>query len=303
MNAPFDLLRKSELRVAGVTLQDVDLSALARAVAGVLELQPAEVLVTDYLDEVLTFDILRPQLYSHQLVGRGDELLAALESMPGVTLTDSAAVSANGMLGWIAADAPAVKTAIADAQLMANGINDRIAKRVAVFSTGAEMVRGEVKDTNWEAISATLTRADFRCEHLATLPDDSTLIAGRIRRAVDTGFGVVITTGGVGAEAKDCTVEAVETLIPGAATAYTCRFESGHGRHVKDGVRIAVGTYRGARVVCLPGPNDEVRACLDAVVEGLQTRRSDSALAAHIAEILRQMLHDRMGHQHGGPST
>lgn len=303
MSSPFDLLRKSELRVTEVTLHDADLSALAGAVANVLDLQPAEVLVTDYLDEVLTFDILRPEMYSHQLVGRGDELLGRLAAVAGVTLTDGSTVTADGMLGWIAADAPDLEAAMAGAQLMATGINARIAKRVAVFSTGAEMVRGDVKDTNWEAISTRLSRAEFRCEHLATLPDDQTFIAGSIRRAVDAGFGVVITTGGVGAEAKDCTVEAVETLIPDAATPYTCRFEAGHGRHVKDGVRIAVGTYRGSRVVCLPGPNEEVRACLDIVVNGLETQRSDAALAGEIAEVLRQILHDRMGHHHGGPST
>jgi len=300
MSSPFDLLRKSELRVTEVTLRDADLGALALVVARILDLEPAEVLVTDYLDEVLTFDILRPQMYSHQLVGRGEELLAELAAVPGVTLTAGSSVTADGMLGWIAADAPEMEAAIAGARQLATDINARLTKRVAVFSTGAEMVNGEVKDTNWQSISDRLSQAGFQCEHLATLPDDRTLIAGSIRRAVDAGFGVVITTGGVGAEAKDCTVEAVETLTSDVATPYTSHFRAGHGRHVKDGVRIAVGTYRGSRLVCLPGPNHEVRSCLDIVADGLTAGRSDSALAGDIVEVLRQLLRERMAPERGG---
>ena len=294
MTSQYDLLDKSELKVTAVELAGADLTALASVAAHVLGFETNEVLVTDYLDNVLTFDVLRPTVYSHQLVGRSEQLLAALREVPGVTLSSRSRVTSNGMLGWIAADDAEMTTAIAEAQRIAEQMDARIARRVAVLSTGAELVTGEVRDTNWEAISERLAADGFTCEHLGTARDDQDLIAGIIRRAADSGFGVVITTGGVGAEAKDCTVEAVLSLVPDASTRYTCHFTAGHGRHIKDGVRIAVGTYRGSRVISLPGPNDEVRASLGHIADGLAAGASDAELASTIAETLRQMLRDRM---------
>jgi molybdenum cofactor synthesis domain-containing protein len=300
MTDGFDLLNKKELRVTEVRLNAADLAELAKIVAAVLGVEPAEVLVTDYLDDTLTFDVLRPTLYSHQLVGRAGDLLHALSDVPGVTLSPQSRVSADGMLGWIAADDENMAAAITEARRIADQIDARVAKRVGVFSTGAELVSGEVKDSNWAVISRRLSEAGFACEHLDTLPDDSDFIAGSIRRAAEAGFGVVITTGGVGAEAKDCTVEAVLSLIPDAVTPYTCHFTAGHGRHVKDGVRIAVGSHGGCRVISLPGPTEEVRLCLDPIVEGLGAGVDNAALADIIATRLRQKLRDRMaGHEHG----
>jgi molybdopterin biosynthesis enzyme len=127
--------------------------------------------------------------------------------------------------------------------------------------------------------------------------DDVDLIAGAIRTAIGNGYGLVITTGGVGAEAKDCTVEAVQKLDPSAHTPYLCRFEAGHGRHVKDGVRIAVGEYRGSRIVALPGPNDEVSAALAVLRPGLRDGVGSARLADEVAEVLRGVLRARMRHQ------
>lgn len=296
MTAEYDLLRKSELRVSAVHLAGADLADVAAAVASVLELRRDEVVVTDYLDDVLTFDVLRPTLYSHQLLGRRDALLDALRAQRGVSLGQDATVTANGMLGWIAGERADVEPALRAARRAAADIESRIGRRVGVFSTGAELVGGEVKDTNRQILEKALTASGFEFTFLAALPDDQDLIAGSIRRAVDDGYGVVISTGGVGAEAKDCTVEAVLALCPTAATAYTCRFEQGHGRHVKDGVRIAVATLRGSRIVCLPGPTHEVRECLRPLLTGLNSAHSDSELAQALAETLRATLHERMGH-------
>jgi molybdenum cofactor synthesis domain-containing protein len=294
MTDQYDLLDKSELRVTDVELVGADLTALATVVARTLGFEDNEVLVTDYLDSTLTFDVLRPTVYAHQLSGRGVELLDALRGSAGVTLSAQSRVTSNGMLGWIAADAADMSAALADAHRLAAQIDARIAKRVAVFSTGGEVIRGEIKDTNWAAISQRLDTVGFRCQHLGALRDDRELIAGAIRRAASEGFGVVITTGGVGAEAKDCTVEAVLDLIPAAITRYTCHFTVGHGRHVKDGVRIAVGTFQGCRVIALPGPNDEVIASLPLVEAGLLEGLSDEALSLRIAETLRGLLRTRM---------
>jgi molybdenum cofactor synthesis domain-containing protein len=292
----FDLLDKHELQVVGVELTGADLNDLAGAAAEVLELSRVEVLVTDYLDHVLTFDVLRPTLYPHQLLNRGDALLARLAEIPGVTLAPDATVESRGMLGWIAADGEDLAAALGAAQLQAAEILARIAKRVQIFSTGAELVTGQVKDTNTATITERLGLDGYRCEHGGALGDDAELIAGAIRRAVEDGFGIVVTTGGVGAEAKDCTVEAVLRVDPEAATPYLCHFEVGHGRHAKDGVRIAVGTYQGSLLVALPGPNDEVRSAVEILRAGLRHGTAPAELAGALAADLRGILLARMGH-------
>lgn len=297
MTGSYDLLNKNELRITDVQLAGADLTAVAHVAADVLDMRNDEVFVTDYLDNILTFDIMRPTIYPHQLLGRADELLAALSTVPGVHLSAESRVTSNGMLGWIAAageDERAVVAALAASEQIASEVDARIAKRVAVFSTGAELVSGDVKDTNWQAISESLIDSGFDCEHRGVLPDDEQLIAGSIRRTAEMGFGTIITTGGVGAEAKDCTVEAVLSLVQTVATRYTCHFTAGHGRHVKDGVRIAVGNYRGCRIVTLPGPNDEVLVSLPHITEGLSRNVSDDELATDIADALRGLLRARM---------
>ena len=50
---------------------------------------------------------------------------------------------------------------------------------------------------------------------------------------------MIITTGGVGAEAKDRTIEATERLDPKTAVQWIVKYQK-QGRHVKEGVRIGV---------------------------------------------------------------
>lgn len=292
----FDLLDKRELTVIGVELATADLNELATVAADVLQLDRADVLVTDYLDNVLTFDVLCTTIYPHQLLDRASALLEALAGVAGVTLASNARVDARGMLGWIAADAAGMADAMNMAQSRADDVADILRRRVAILSTGSEVVEQRIVDTNAASITERLGRAGYLCEHRGAVRDDIELIAGAIRRTVTRGFGLVVVTGGVGAEAKDCTVEAIQRLDPDAATPYLAHFEQGHGRHVKDGVRIAVATYDGTRLVALPGPNDEVTVALHALVDGLDADLDNTALAESIAVVLRAKL--RHKHQH-----
>ena len=72
------------------------------------------------------------------------------------------------------------------------------------------------------------------------------------------GFGLIITTGGVGAESKDHSVEAVLKLDPHAITPWILKFTPDMKRHHKEAVRIAVGRVGICRIVSLPGPHAEV---------------------------------------------
>ena len=83
---------------------------------------------------------------------------------------------------------------------------------------------------------------------------------------------MIITTGGVGAENKDFSVEAIERLDADAATPYIAKFVMGHGRHSKEGIRIGVGQMGITKYIALPGPNDEVALCIDTVVRGVKEK-------------------------------
>jgi hypothetical protein len=99
---------------------------------------------------------------------------------------------------------------------------------------------------------------------------------------------LILTTGGVGAEEKDRTVEALLKVDPQAATPYILKFDVGTGRHVKDGVRIAVGKVGVSRLIALPGPTREVEIGLNRLLEGLDRGWDDVKIAEHIASGLRE---------------
>jgi molybdenum cofactor synthesis domain-containing protein len=292
----YDLLKKNELKFRNITLEHANLNDIAATVARVMHLDSSEVFVTDYLDNVMTLDILRDTLYPHQILAKKDQMLDQLKALPGVRITEQTTVYSEGMLGWIAADAEQAEQAMKAGEAMAATIRQRLAKRAIVFSTGAEVIKGEIEDTNSATISETLTAEGYTVKFGGSLRDDQDLIAGTLRRAIDDGYTIVITTGGVGAERKDCTVEAVLDLDREAATPYICTFTKGVGRHFKEGVRIAVGEVEDAVVISLPGPNDEVRASMPLVIEGLGKRPPKAQFAERLAANLRDKLRAKMHH-------
>jgi molybdopterin biosynthesis enzyme MoaB len=149
---------------------------------------------------------------------------------------------------------------------------------------------GSVRDTNLEAAQEVLGAAGYEVVSGGTVEDDERAIAGRIARLIADGFGLVVTTGGVGAEDKDCTIEALQLLDPGVATAVLAHYQVGQGRHVKDSVRIGVASVGWSLVVALPGPTREVRVALPVLVAGLRAGLSAEALAESIAAPIRDAL-------------
>lgn len=288
----YDLLGKTELTFEPIELDGANLNDIAATVADVLGLGRAELWVVDVRGKVLTIDVLRERVDARAIAGRQGDLLRRLSELPGVEVAGDTTVTSAGMLGWIAHDEGEMKEALQRSENMAADMLERIKRRVVVFSTGAEVARGQIEDTNAPAIAGRLGTEGYAVVGGGVLPDDKDAIAGRMRKAIlDDGFGLVITTGGVGAEDKDRTVEAVLSLDPEAATPYITRYEVGTGRHVKDGVRIAVGQYAGSLIVSLPGPNDEVIASLGPLAEGLESAAPARDLADAIAHGLRARLH------------
>jgi len=287
----FDLLEKSEIRFDNMILKEANLNDFAGTVADVLELPRKDILVTDVLADVVTVDVLRKTINPYNLVGKKDALFAELAKIQGVTVTDQTSIHSQGMLGWINNDIEAKKDLDASVRKV-ESIKKIVAKRVLVFSTGTEVINNQIKDTNQQAISERLGKEGYTVKLGPVLKDDMKSIAEDVWfEAQSGGYGLIVTTGGVGAEAKDHTIEALLALDPDAATPYICTFEQGaHSRHVKKGVRIGVGNVDGVMIISLPGPNDEVRMSLEVLVKGLHENWDKNELAQEIAAVLRQKL-------------
>jgi molybdenum cofactor synthesis domain-containing protein len=294
-----ELLDKTEVWVRGVTLHQADLRALAASAAWVLGLDPKSVFVTDARDDHVVFDVLKPRMDLASIVGRQPELLAELSQVPGVTLSNEASVHSRGVMGMIGTPTDEVDETLLRATEIDKRLRSYVTTRVAVVSTGPEVVGGNIEDTNLAAASAIMGRAGLEVTAAGAVVDDENAIAGRVLRLVSEGFGVIITTGGVGAEDKDRTIEALQSCDPHLATAVLATYAVGHGRHVKPHVRIGVGQVQWSRLIALPGPTHEVQTALPIVVEGLQQGWDNSRLVHTMADALRGCL--RAAHGDRGP--
>jgi len=294
-----DLLTKTELKIEKIRLHNANLTEIAAKAAEILGLNSNEVLVVDYHDASLTLDILNTCVNAYNIVGKKQQLLHGLDKLPGVFVSAETSIYSDGMLGWIAMDQePAVK-ALRRSEQMAAEMLRNISRRVMVFSTGTEVARGQIEDTNTPAIAQHLSEAGYKVTQGETLQDDRMFIAAKLREVAEYGgYGLIITTGGVGAEDKDHTVEAIKDLDSEAATPYICHFKIGTGRHVKDGIKIAVGQHNDTLIVALPGPNDEVKASLSILVEGLQGGMDKHFLAEKLAVNLREILRKKTTLRH-----
>jgi len=295
--AGWDTLEKTEIRIERVGLKGANLTELARRVAETLSLPEEEVLVIDARDDILALDILRRAIDAQQLVGKRDAILDAIAAVDGVTVTEATDLCAEGMFGWLAFDEIEGRKALDRSKEMMREIEARVRMRAVVFPTGNEVVARQIVDTNTPLVRERLERAGYCVDEREPLADDRDLIEVALRHAVqEEGYGLVVTTGGVGAETKDCTIEALQGVDPTAATPYICRFEKGHGRHAKDGVRIGVGHAGVGLILSLPGPNDEVALGLEAALEPIAEQSGVEEVASAVAGVLREKLAEKMRH-------
>jgi len=284
-----DLLAKSELWVVGVRLVDVDLTALAAVAARVLGLADDEVFVTDVRGDHVVFDVVAPSVDLSAVAGTEHALLDALHAFPGVTVAPGASIHSNGVLGVIGAPPDQAEAIVANAARLEDGLRAYVARSVAVLSTGAEVARGEIEDTNLAAAQELLGAAGYRVTGGGVSPDDEAIIAGRVAHLLEDAHGLILTTGGVGAEDKDRTIEALQRLAPDLSTAVLASYAIGHGRHVKPHVRVGCGRIGDTWLIALPGPTREVRAALPALIAGLSGGLAPGALAEAIAEPIRAL--------------
>ena len=280
-------------------LSDVDLTQLATVAGDVLALGPQDIFVTDVRDGRVVFDVVSPTVSLDAIAGKESELLAALGGFAGVTLGRRASVHSHGVLGVIGAPAEQAEDIIANAARLEAGLQAYISRSVVVLSTGGEVARGEIEDTNFAAVQKVLGAEGYLVHHAGVVDDDEALIAARIGHLLVEGYGLLITTGGVGAEDKDQTIEAMQRLVPDLSTAILAQYTVGHGRHVKPHVRVACGRAGETLLVALPGPTREVLAALPELAAAVASGQSPHMIAETIAAPIRALWKaHKMGHAH-----
>ena len=291
-----NLLEKTEVWIDDVILDNVNLSDLAKAFAETIGIDEDKVLVVDVRETHITFDILEKILDPKQFFGKKLEIFDALEKVQGFKRTEYSDIHSEGILGMINLDTQDVDQVINNMNLMTESIIKNISKRAMVFATGFEVEKGYIEDTNSPMIIEMLKDNGYKAEFGGILKDDIVSISNGIIDAIDSGYGLIITTGGVGAEDKDHTVEAISLIDTEAHTPYIVKYTKGQGRHVKDGVRIAIGSLGQSYIVALPGPNDEVLIGMNALLNGLENSLSKELLGDSIAKVLSEKLMTKKWH-------
>lgn len=294
-----NLLEKTELWINNIVLDNTNLTELASIVAKVLGLEDANVLVVDVRPQHITLDILQEEIQEENIIGKENVILEELSKLNGVTITKDTYIHSNGVLGMICLDIEDPENIINSVQAMTNEMKERISKRAIVFATGFELQQNLIEDTNTPYLKSALEEEGYKVTIGDIIEDDIDDMIFKLSDAISRAFGIVITTGGVGAEDKDKSVESVLKVDPSAATPYIVKFQQGTGRHVKDGVRIAVGQVGPTLIVSLPGPNDEVKIATQILLDCLKSNCNKDQIAQKIANALvKKLVQKGWDHHH-----
>ena len=291
-----ELFEKKEIWIRPIQIKDVNLGVIAERVADVLRLKKTEVMVVDVREDLVTLDIMKKAVRAEDIIAKKEAILLALTAVPGVTITPETTIHSEGVLGLIdIEDKKAAEEILGRMEKMGREISDRIRKRVIIFPSGFEIQKGMIQDTNSPYIKKRLTEEGFNVTVGDVLEDNLESIVSALRRALGEGYGLIITTGGIGAEDKDRTIEAILKLDPTASTPYIIHYKKGTGRHEKDGVKIGVAYLKPSFIIALPGPHDEAKIGIEVIIDGLKKESNKEELALSLAEkyiaVLKQIHH------------
>lgn len=294
-----NLLEKTELWINNITLENANLTRLAETVAAVLDIDPEKVLVVDVRPSHITLDILEKDIPGKNILGKEKHILQAISKISGVNITEKSYIHSNGILGMICIDTEKPDEIMNTVAAMVDEMKEKISKRAVIFPTGFELEQNLIEDTNTPFLKELLEKEGFKVTVGKIISDDIDDMEFKLSEAVSRAYGLIITTGGVGAEDKDKTVEGVLRLDPHAATPYIVRFKQGTGRHVKDGVKIAVGQIGPSLIVSLPGPNDEVQIASKVLTECIRNNYDKMRIAKEIANSLAHKLSEKSFNHEG----
>ena len=293
-----NLLEKTELWVNEITLDGTNLTDLANAVAHAMGMQDGEVLVVDVRPRHITFDILARDIPQENILGKETAILDAIRAVPGVTLYPETYLHSNGILGQICAGVENEEAMLQQVAKITDDLRRNVSHRAIIFPTGFELQQGLIEDTNTPYLKSLLEQEGYKVTVGEIMADDLADIVDKLEDALNRGFGLIITTGGVGAEDKDHSVEGICAIDREAATPYIVKYQKGTGRHVKDGVRIGVGTEGLSMMISLPGQHDEVELATPVLLTGLREQWSKETLANRLADVLAEKWKRKNAHHH-----
>lgn len=293
-----NLLEKTELWVNEITLDGTNLTDLANAVAHAMGMQDGEVLVVDVRPRHITFDILARDIPQENILGKETAILDAIRAVPGVTLYSETYLHSNGILGQICAGVENEEAMLQQVAKITDDLRRNVSHRAIIFPTGFELQQGLIEDTNTPYLKSLLEQKGYKVTVGEIMADNLADIVDKLEDALNRGFGLIITTGGVDAEDKDHSVEGICAIDREAATPYIVKYQKGTGRHVKDGVRIGVGTEGLSMMISLPGPHDEVELAAPVLLTGLREQWSKETLANRLADVLAEKWKRKNAHHH-----
>ena len=145
-------------------------------------------------------------------------------------------------------------------------------RRVAIIVSSDAGARGEREDLSGPEIRWIVQENGYEVVSCVILPDEQELLEKEMKRIADGGLAdLILTTGGTGFSARDCTPEATlavaQRLVPGipeAMRAYSLQFTK---RAMLS--RSAAGIRAQTLIVNLPGSPKAVRECLEYIITEL----------------------------------
>jgi hypothetical protein len=295
------LLNKTTIWAEGVDLAGADLSLVSRRVAGVLMLQDHELAVVDVRPGTIAFDVMRRTVRPEWIVGKEDAMIQVLASTDGVSVREGALIHSEGILGAISLPTSAAATVLARSERMRDEVAERLARRAVVFASGEELASGAVRDLNSTFVIDALTEAGYDAEFGGVLRDDVAAAEYVLSDALSRGFGLVVTTGGIGAEDKDHARGIIARFDSDPYAAKVLGFRVDHERHHHDGVYVVVGDAGIVRLIALPGPTVEAKLACTRMIEALKLGYDKARLAEFVADGLREYWLERLGRE--GPEN
>jgi molybdopterin adenylyltransferase len=143
-----------------------------------------------------------------------------------------------------------------------------MAHRAAVVTVSDGVARGERRDESGESASELLRDNGFEIAERSVVPDELEVIESELRRLVDRGFALVVTTGGTGLGPRDVTPEATGRVIDREAPGLAELMRQAGLAHTPMAAlsRAIVGSLASTLVVNLPGSPRGVQQSLDALM-------------------------------------
>lgn len=145
-------------------------------------------------------------------------------------------------------------------------------KRVAIITSSDTGYRGEREDLSGPAIREIVEREGYEVVSMDVLPDDRSMLSGRMAEIADKGLAeLILTTGGTGFSPRDVMPEATgdvtERMVPGIPEAIRAYSMTITKRAMLS--RATAGIRKGTLIINLPGSPKAVKESLEYIIGAL----------------------------------